>query len=216
MTTLVATCCVETDSRVLTFSGSVVGREADVLRRQFDRFHQANPAVSVALRATPDAAGQRHQLYIQWLNARAEDPDVLQLDVVWTPEFAAAGWIVISIAFHPSVDRFFDAAVAATAGTAACMRSRGLSTRGCCTGGPTWCRAPRAISTSWKQLARRAQKEHDVPFGLVWQGARYEGLVTVFLEYLGAFGGASSTQRARRRRLRCGGERALTYDARRD
>jgi multiple sugar transport system substrate-binding protein len=29
-----------------------------------------------------------------------------------------------------------------------------------------------------------------VPFGLVWQGARYEGLVTVFLEHLGAFGGS--------------------------
>ena len=29
-----------------------------------------------------------------------------------------------------------------------------------------------------------------MPFGFVWQGARYEGLVTVFLEYLGAFGGA--------------------------
>jgi multiple sugar transport system substrate-binding protein len=27
-------------------------------------------------------------------------------------------------------------------------------------------------------------------FGLVWQGARYEGLVTVFLEHLAAFGGA--------------------------
>ena len=29
-----------------------------------------------------------------------------------------------------------------------------------------------------------------MPFGFVWQGARYEGLVTVFLEHLGAFGGA--------------------------
>jgi multiple sugar transport system substrate-binding protein len=27
-------------------------------------------------------------------------------------------------------------------------------------------------------------------YGLVWQGARYEGLVTVFLEYLGGFGGS--------------------------
>ena len=27
------------------------------------------------------------------------------------------------------------------------------------------------------------------PSGFVWQGARYEGLVTVFLEHLGAFGG---------------------------
>jgi hypothetical protein len=27
-------------------------------------------------------------------NARARDPDVLQLDVIWTPEFAAAGWVL--------------------------------------------------------------------------------------------------------------------------
>jgi multiple sugar transport system substrate-binding protein len=40
------------------------------------------------------------------------------------------------------------------------------------------------------RLAARARDERGVSFGLVWQGARYEGLVTVFLEYLGAFGGA--------------------------
>jgi multiple sugar transport system substrate-binding protein len=38
-------------------------------------------------------------------------------------------------------------------------------------------------------MAAAAKLEHGIPFGLVWQGARYEGLVTVFLEYLGAFGG---------------------------
>ena len=36
--------------------------------------------------------------------------------------------------------------------------------------------------------AERA-KARGVRYGLVWQGARYEGLVAVFLEYLGAFGG---------------------------
>jgi len=35
----------------------------------------------------------------------------------------------------------------------------------------------------------RARREHGPPFGLVWSGARYEGLVTVFLEYLHGFGG---------------------------
>src|SRR5262245_55627040 len=110
---LAAAGCVGTDSRVLTISGSAVGREADVLRRQLDRFHGANPSVAVTLRPTPDAAGERHQLYIQWLNARAEDPDVLQLDVVWTPEFAAAGWIADLDRFRPSVDQYFPAAVAA-------------------------------------------------------------------------------------------------------
>ena len=76
-------------------------------------FGQAHPSITVALRATPDAADQRHQLYVQWLNARASDPDVLQLDVVWTPEFAAAGWIASLDRFDPPVDRFLPAAVAA-------------------------------------------------------------------------------------------------------
>ena len=111
--TLASADCARTEPPVLTFSGSVVGREADVIRRQLDRFGQAHPLIKVALRATPDAADQRHQLYVQWLNARATDPGVLQLDVVWTPEFAAAGWIASLDRFRPPVDRFFAAALAA-------------------------------------------------------------------------------------------------------
>jgi multiple sugar transport system substrate-binding protein len=37
--------------------------------------------------------------------------------------------------------------------------------------------------------AGRARRDHGLRYGLVWQGARYEGLVTTFLEYLGAYGG---------------------------
>ena len=109
---LAAGSCARAEPHVLTFSGSLVGREGDVIRRQLDRFREANPSIDVALRATPDAADQRHQLYVQWLNARASDPDVLQLDVVWTPEFAAAGWIAGLDRFEPRVDQFFAAAVA--------------------------------------------------------------------------------------------------------
>jgi multiple sugar transport system substrate-binding protein len=34
-------------------------------------------------------------------------------------------------------------------------------------------------------------------FGIVWQGARYEGLITGFVEYLGGFGGRIMTEDAR-------------------
>ena len=78
----------------LTLSASAVGPEAVVVRRQVDRFEQGHPGVAVDLRITPDAADQRHQLYVQWLNAHAPEPDVLQLDVIWTAEFAGAGWIL--------------------------------------------------------------------------------------------------------------------------
>src|SRR5262245_24545445 len=91
---LAASDCGPPPAHVLTFSGSAVGREGEVIRRQLDRFREANPSIGVALRVTPDAADQRHQLYVQWLNARSSDPDVLQLDVIWTAEFAGAGWIL--------------------------------------------------------------------------------------------------------------------------
>ena len=40
-----------------------------------------------------------------------------------------------------------------------------------------------------REAAQRLQRDASLRFGLVWQGARYEGLVTVFTEHLGAFGG---------------------------
>ena len=47
----VAAGCGGTGDRVLTFSGSVVGREGEVIRRQLDRFRARIPAIAVALRA---------------------------------------------------------------------------------------------------------------------------------------------------------------------
>ena len=187
---LAAEGCVRAEPHVLTFSGSLVGREGDVIRRQLDRFREANPSLDVALRATPDAADQRHQLYVQWLNARASDPDVLQLDVVWTPEFAAAGWIAGLDRFEPPVDRFFAAAVAADRWNGSLYALPWFVDVGMLYWRTDLApRAPRDLD-ELAQLAQRAQGEKGVPFGFVWQGARYEGLVTIFLEHLGAFGGA--------------------------
>ncbi|HSE65994.1 MAG TPA: extracellular solute-binding protein, partial [Gemmatimonadales bacterium] len=112
---LLALTCTRPDSSgtVITFPASAVGAEATVLRRQIARFEARHPGVTVEQRPTPDAADQRHQLYVQWLNARAPEPDILQLDVIWTPEFAAAGWILPLDRFRPPVDSFFPATIRA-------------------------------------------------------------------------------------------------------
>jgi multiple sugar transport system substrate-binding protein len=182
--------CARHDPHVLTFAGSAVGAEGRVIRSQLDRFHALHPAVRVDLRETPDASDQRHQLYVQWLNARASDPDVLQLDVVWTPEFAAAGWIRDLDAFHPATSGFFPAAIRANR-----WNGRLYALPWFVDVGMLYWRTdlmPRAPANldELEQIAARATDAHDVAYGLLWQGARYEGLVTVFLEYLGAFGGS--------------------------
>jgi multiple sugar transport system substrate-binding protein len=203
--------CAGTDAPTLTFSGSAVGREADVIRRQLDGFARAHPSIKVALRATPDAADQRHQLYVQWLNARVSDPDVLQLDVVWTPEFAAAGWIANLEPFSPPVDRFFAAAIAADRWNGSLFALPWFADVGMLYRRTDLVPRPPRDLADLSQLARHAQDDHGVPFGFVWQGARYEGLVTVFLEHLGAFGGAILDDEGRVVVDSVAAERALTY-----
>jgi multiple sugar transport system substrate-binding protein len=177
------------DPHVLTFAGSAVGAEAEAIRRQLDRFHAAHPSIRVVLRATPDAADQRHQLYVQWLNAHAPDPDLLQLDVVWTPEFAAAGWILGLDPFQPATSDFFPAAVAANRWNGVLYALPWFIDVGMLYWRTDLMASPPASLDELKRLATVAREQHGLPFGLVWQGARYEGLVTVFVEYLGAFGG---------------------------
>ena len=173
---------------VVTFAGSALGAEGQVLARQVERFERANPGIHVLVQHTPDDATQRHQLFVQWLNARAGEPDVLQLDVVWTPEFAAAGWVLPLNRWHPVAGDFFPATIAANTWADSLFAM------------PWWMDVGmlywrtdrfRAAPASMDELLTDIQgaRRTGIPYGIVWQGARFEGLVTCFLEYLGAFGG---------------------------
>jgi multiple sugar transport system substrate-binding protein len=187
--TTVAGCARDPSAPVLTFSGSAVGLEADVLGRQFARFEANHPPLTVRLRVTPDAADERRQLYVHWLTARAADPDVLQLDVIWTPEFAAAGWILALDPFQPDITGYFPAAIAANR-----WQEHLYALPWFVDVGMLYWRTDLmpAAPTDFEALTRVAigARSRGVRDGFVWQGARYEGLVTVFLEHLGGFGGA--------------------------
>ena len=179
---LLAVGCSPADHRdgavaVITFPGSTLGAEGAILRRQIARFNAGHPGIRVEQRVTPDAADQRHQLYVQWLNARAGEPDILQLDVVWTPEFAAAGWILPLGRFHPDTTAFFPAMLNANR-----WQGRLYAIPWFVDVGMLYWR------TDLMASAPRTFSAIHQPLG--WQGARYEGLVTVFLEYLGGHGGA--------------------------
>jgi multiple sugar transport system substrate-binding protein len=173
---------------VVTFPGSAVGAEAEILRRQLARFMQENPDIVVVQRETPDAADQRHQLYVQWLNAGASEPDILQLDVVWTPEFAAAGWVLPLDGFGPAVEDFFPSTIAANRWAGSLFALPWFVDVGMLYWRTDLMEEPPA---TLEQLARTAAaaREAGLPYGYVLQGARYEGLVTGFVEVLGAFGG---------------------------
>jgi ABC-type glycerol-3-phosphate transport system substrate-binding protein len=184
-----AACLGEKPAGSLAFAGSAVGREGEILRRQLASFEAQHPGVHVAIQSVPDAADQQHQLYVQWLNAHASEPDVLQLDVVATPEFAAAGWILPLDAFHPPVHEFFPAAIDANQWRGSLYALPWFVDVGMLYWRTDLLDAAPSTFDEMSTAVSRVQREHGLPFGFVWSGARYEGLVTVFLEYLNGFGG---------------------------
>ena len=175
---------------VLTFSGSALGAEGTLVQKQLKRFMQLNPGIRVELQRTPDDANQRHQLYVQWLNARVGNPSILQLDVVWTPEFAAAGWVLPLDPYGPPRTEFFPATVIANtwagklyalpwfADVGLLYRRTDLVPN-----------EPKSLEEMVAQAQAAMAKRGGPRYGIVSQGARYEGLITGFVEYLGAFGG---------------------------
>jgi multiple sugar transport system substrate-binding protein len=180
----------ESGRTVITISSSVVGTDGPLLRRQIDRFMREHPDIDVRFHRVSDDATQRHQLFVQWLNARSGDPDVLELDVIWTSEFAAAGWLLPIK--DPAIDTtaFFPGTIEACrwggelyavpwyADVGLLYRRTDLVPR-----------EPRSLEELTQFAQRAVRTGSTVPFGIAWMGARYEGLVTVFVEYLGAFGG---------------------------
>jgi multiple sugar transport system substrate-binding protein len=186
---ILLSCSPAAEETLITISGSSVGKEGEILVRQSERFERANPGVRIRVQQTPDDATQRHQLYVQWLNARVGRPDVLQLDVIWTAEFAAAGWILPLDRFAPAQADFFPATIEANRWQGALFALPWFVDVGMLYRRTDLTQAAPQTIDELNEAARNALRAGQVRHGIVWQGARYEGLITVFVEFLGAFGG---------------------------
>ncbi|HET7600399.1 MAG TPA: extracellular solute-binding protein [Gemmatimonadales bacterium] len=158
---------------VVTFPGSALGAEAAVLHRQLARFMAENPDIRVEHRPTPDADDQRHQLYVRWLNAGVSDPDILQLDVIWTPEFAAAGWILPLDRFGPDTAAFFPATLAANRWRDTLFALPWFADVGMLYWRTDLVGAAPADFESLRTEAMGAVRSGRTRDGLIWQGARY-------------------------------------------
>jgi ABC-type sugar transport system permease subunit/ABC-type glycerol-3-phosphate transport system substrate-binding protein len=175
--------------RVVRISASALGAEGEVLAAQLAAFEAAHPGVRVELYPTPDATDLRHQLYVQWLNAGVAEPDVLQLDVVWMAELAAAGWVLPLDRFVPDTEAFFPATIEANRWDGALHGVPWFVDVGMLYYRTDLVPHPPATFGELLAMAERVQREHGLDAGLLWQGARYEGLITTFVEYVGGFGG---------------------------
>ncbi len=128
--------------------------------------------------------------YSLMFHARAHTSDIISLDVVWPIEFGAAGWLVPVEGKWSLSERmqYFPGALQT------CTYDGKLWAVPFTTDAGLLYTRSNLIAmtpTIWEQMASLAQGAlAHVPYGYIWQGQQYEGLVCNFVEVLSGYGGA--------------------------
>ncbi len=147
-------------------------------------FNKENPDANAELLELPTAADEQRRLQIQRLRAESPECDVLGMDVIWTAEYAAQGWLLdVTDAIEARKDEFIPSTIE-TAFYDGKYWAIPFNTNA----GFIYWRTDEVGDKppeSWQAMYQTAQKDN----GLVYQGARYEGLTVNFLELLYSAGG---------------------------
>ena len=157
-----------------------------------DEYNAAHPGVKVLFQAMPANTDTQHDAYVTYLSARESTIDLYSLDVIWTAEFARAGWIVALPKDYIQPGKFLGGPLESVTYEGAFYAVPWFTDAGVLyyrkdlleeAGVPvpeTW--------ADFRRACREIAEPRDMD-GFVWQGARYEGLVCDFLEFLWSVGG---------------------------
>jgi multiple sugar transport system substrate-binding protein len=147
-------------------------------------YNQQNPQVHAKLIELPTSADQQHSQLVQREQAKSPECDVLGMDVIWTAEFAAQGWLRdVTPAINARKSEF----IPSTLGTAQ-INGKYWAVPFNTNAGFLYYNSSKIKQppTTWQQAYQMAKTDG----GLGYQGARYEGLTVDFLELLYSNGGS--------------------------
>lgn len=148
-----------------------------------EKFNEQNPDLEADLLELPENADIQREQQIQRLRAESSECDVLGMDVIWTAEYAASGWLYD---LTPVVEELEGEFIPSTVETVE-YEDKKWALPFNTNAGFLFYRTdevPQPPST-WEQVYAEAKKDN----GLVYQGERYEGLTVDFLELLYSAGG---------------------------
>lgn len=152
----------------------------------WNRVHPDGPKVRVV--PLPESVDDQHQQLAVELGAGIPDFDILDLDVVWTAEFAAHGWLTDLSDLRPAVEATsLPAPVQSATWNGRLWAAPYTTDVGLLYYRKDLVPPPR----SWEDLVASAESagagQHIAPY--VVDGAPAEGLVVEYLEYLWRYGG---------------------------
>jgi len=147
-------------------------------------YNQAHPQVHVKLLELPTSADQQRTQLVQREQAKSPECDVLGMDVIWTAEFAAQGWLRdVTPAIQARQSEF----IPSTLDTAKINGKYWAVPFNTNAGFLYWNTTKvKQGPKTWQQAYQMAKTDG----GIGYQGARYEGLTVDFLELLYSNGGS--------------------------
>jgi multiple sugar transport system substrate-binding protein len=187
---------VALSQRTVTLNMLITAPDAQPWRQGLIKdFEADNPGIRLNLVEGPNATNLLEDLYTSSFILGESPYDLINMDVIWTPKFAAAGWLL------PLDDRISKEELAAFSSKDVeggryqdklyripmrsdvgmlyyredLIKEAGLK--------------PPETFADLMRISQTLQKKDEVNWGYVWQGRQYEGLVAMFIEVLDGFGG---------------------------
>jgi multiple sugar transport system substrate-binding protein len=151
----------------------------------------SNGAFRIELAPLPADADQQREQLVRRLAARDRDIDIIGMDVIWTPEFAQAGWI---LPWEGEAAALARAGRLAAPLQSATYKGRLWAVPFTTNAQLLWYRTDRvkAPPKTWDEMIDMA--EALGPQGTIQaQGERYEGLTVFFVSLLASAGGDALT-----------------------
>src|SRR4051812_12696372 len=149
-----------------------------------DNFNKANPKAHAKLIELPTSADDQRRLQVQRLRAKSSECDLLGMDVIWTAEYAAQGWLKdVSDYISKNGDKFIKSTVDTTE-----FEGKNWAVPFNSNAGFIYYRTDQVQEApkDWETMYKEAADNN----GIVYQGFRYEGLTVNFLELLYSKGGS--------------------------
>jgi trehalose/maltose transport system substrate-binding protein len=147
------------------------------------QFNDANPNAKVKLIQLPTSADQQRAQQVQRLRAKSSECDILGIDPIWMAEYVSQGWLYdLTDALSPRKSQFIASTV-----ESAKYQGKYWAIPFNTNAGFLYYRTDKVKTApkTWQQVYQDAKSDG----GLVYQGARYEGLTVNFLELLYTAGG---------------------------
>ncbi|WP_162931039.1 ABC transporter substrate-binding protein [Streptomyces sporangiiformans] len=167
-----------------------LGEEGKATNAAIKAFEKANPKIKVKVQVLSTDATQYQQQIQQRLVAGSGAPDVFKLDGIYGAAFAKSGWLLDLSKVKADTSKFLPTSLTAgqyegkTYAVPWFANTEGLFYR------TDLVKTPPTTPDELVTAAQEAmKKDSKLKYGLAFEGAKYEGVITAFMALAGGFGG---------------------------